>query len=213
MKIVEIIGYKRANLGKQQARQLRTEGYVPCVVYGGKEQVHFYAPMILFRDAVYTSDACFVDLNIEGDIYRCILQEVQFHPVSDVILHADFLQLHEDKKVKMEIPVKFAGTAPGVVKGGKLVTKLRTIKIKTLPADAPEFIEVNIGKLDLGKSVKVREIKPGNYEILNNPQVSIATIETPRMLRGADEEEGEGEGEAAEGAEGAEEAAAEASGE
>jgi large subunit ribosomal protein L25 len=102
MKTIEIVGYKRANLGKSQSQQLRNEGYVPCVVYGGTEQVHFYAPMILFRDLVYTNEAHFVHLNIEGEESQAILQEIQFHPVSEIILHADFLKITEDRKITEE---------------------------------------------------------------------------------------------------------------
>ncbi|WP_026135808.1 50S ribosomal protein L25/general stress protein Ctc [Nafulsella turpanensis] len=184
MKNVEIIGFKRANLGKKESKDLRLEGNVPCVMYGGKDQIHFYAPMILFRDLVYTGDAHMVDLNIEGTTYNCILQDIQFHPVSETILHADFLQLFEKRAVKMDIPVKFEGTAPGVIAGGKMITKLRKITVKALPADMPDYITVDISKLALGKSVKVGEITPGNFEILNNPSTSIATVEIPRALRG-----------------------------
>ncbi len=184
MKTVEIIGFKRANLGKKVSKDLRSEGNVPCVMYGGKEQITFYAPMILFRDLVYTPDAHMVDLNIEGTVYKCILQDIQYHPVSEYILHADFLQLFENKPVKMDIPVRFEGTSPGVIAGGKMITKLRKITVKALPADMPDFIPVDISKLALGKSVKVSEIKPENYEILNSPLNSIATVEIPRALRG-----------------------------
>ena len=184
MKTVEIIGFKRANLGKKESKDLRAEGNVPCVMYGGKEQVPFYSPMILFRDLVYTPDAHMVDLNIEGTVYKCILQDIQFHPVSDYILHADFLQLFENKQVKMDIPVKFEGTAPGIIAGGKMITKLRKITVKALPKDMPDYISVDISKLGLGKSVKVGEITPENYEILNSPLNSIATVEIPRALRG-----------------------------
>ena len=184
MKNVEIIGFKRANLGKKESKDLRLEGNVPCVMYGGKEQIHFYAPMILFRDLVYTGDAHMVDLNIEGTTYNCILQDIQFHPVSETILHADFLQLFENRVVKMDIPVRFEGTSPGVIAGGKMITKLRKITVKALPADMPDYISVDISNLALGKSVKVNEITPGNYEILNNPANSIATVEIPRALRG-----------------------------
>lgn len=184
MKTVEIIGFKRANLGKKESKDLRAEGNAPCVLYGGGEQIHFYAPMILFRDLVYTPDAHLVDLNIEGKVYSCILQDIQFHPVSETILHADFLQLFEDKPVKMDIPVKYEGTAPGVIAGGRLISKLRKITVKALPADLPDYISVDISKLELGKSVKVSEVKPENFEILNNPLNSIATVEIPRALRG-----------------------------
>ena len=106
MKTLEIIGYKRANLGKAESSRLRAEGNVPCVLYGGKVQIHFYAPMILFRSLVYTDEAHFVHLNIEGLEFQAILQDIQFHPVSEVILHADFLELLEGKPVKMDIQVK-----------------------------------------------------------------------------------------------------------
>jgi len=130
MKIVEIIGYKRANLGKTESKRLRGESFVPCVVYGGKEQIHFSAPMILFRDVVYTPEARFVELNIEGEIKKAILQDIQFHPVSEVILHADFLELFDDKPIKMSIPVVTQGIAPGIQTGGRLIMKMPRFMIK-----------------------------------------------------------------------------------
>ncbi|MCK5471537.1 MAG: 50S ribosomal protein L25, partial [Cyclobacteriaceae bacterium] len=140
MRTVEIIGYKRANLGKADAKRLRADSQVPCVLYGGKEQVHFYSPMILFREIVYTPNAAFVKLNIEGEEYSAILQDIQFHPVSEVILHADFMALSDDKLIKMNIPVKFTGEAPGIIQGGILVVKLRKIRISALPENMPESI-------------------------------------------------------------------------
>src|SRR5690606_36903776 len=112
----EIIGYRRANLGKAESRKLREEGQVPCVLYGGDEQIHFYSPMILFRELVYTNEAHFVHLNIEGVEAKAILQEVQFHPVSEIILHADFLLISDDRKIKMSIPARLVGQSPGVSK-------------------------------------------------------------------------------------------------
>ncbi|WKN31273.1 50S ribosomal protein L25/general stress protein Ctc [Porifericola rhodea] len=195
MKTVEIIGYKRANLGKKESQRLRAEGNVPCVIYGGDEQVHFYAPMILFRPLVYTPEAHMVDLNIEGEHFKCILQDIQFHPVNEVILHADFLQLHDNKPVKMDIPLHLEGTAPGVAKGGTLMFKRRALRLKALPKDMPEHINVNVSGLDFGKAIKVADVKPENFEILDSPAVSIAVIEIPRALRGKaqDAEEGEEE--------------------
>ncbi len=192
MKTVEIIGFKRANLGKKEAKDLRAEGKVPCVVYGGKEQVHFHAPMILFRDLVYTPEARFVKLNVEGQEFRAILQDMQFHPVNEMILHADFLMLDEKKPVKMDIPVKFIGTAPGVQKGGKLMSKMNKLTVKALPDNMPEFIEVDISGLDLGKTIKVGEVKQENFTILNSPLVSIATVAIPRALKGKGAEGEEG---------------------
>ncbi len=188
MKTVEIIGYKRANLGKSESKRLRAEGYVPSVLYGGKEQTHFYSPMILFRDVVYTPEARFIELNIEGQKARAILQDIQFHPVSEVILHADFLELQDDKAVTMNIPVRTVGTAPGVQSGGKLIMKLRHIKVKALPGQMPEFIDVDVSQLQLGKTVKVGSLEPGDYEILNSDLVTIASVEVPRAMRGKDVE-------------------------
>ncbi len=203
MKTVEIIGYNRANLGKKEAKRLRLEAMVPAVLYGGEKQIHFYAPMILFRPLVYSGDAHFVKLNIEGDEFEAILQDVAFHPVSEIILHADFLQLHRGKTIKMDIPVHLSGTAPGVTKGGTLIHKRRALTVKALPKDMPEFIEVDISDLDFGKAVKVETVSLENIEILDTPQASIAVVEIPRALRGkTDEDEEELEGE--EGAEGAE---------
>ncbi|MFT7030760.1 MAG: large subunit ribosomal protein L25 [Marinoscillum sp.] len=189
MKSVEIIGFKRANLGKTGAKRLREQGFVPGVLYGGEDQVHFYAPMILFRDLVYTDQAHFVNLNVEGSIYEAIMQDIQFHPVSEMILHIDFLQLFRGTKIKMDIPLNPIGTPAGIQQGGKLIRKLRFLTIKALPKDMPEVIEVDVTKLGLGKSIKVGELVPNNFEILNNPLVTIMGIEIPRALRGKVEEE------------------------
>jgi large subunit ribosomal protein L25 len=190
MKNLEIIGYKRANLGKKASNDLRLDGYAPCVLYGGTEQVHFYSPMILFKELLYTPNVYQVNLNIEGSEYKAIVQDAQFHPVNEVILHVDFLELQEDKPVRMEVPIRFTGTAPGVQKGGKLVSKLRKLAIKALPGDIPDYITVDISNLDLGKSIKTGEVQPENYTILSNPNIPIATVEIPRALRGKGEESG-----------------------
>lgn len=196
MKTIEIIGFKRANLGKRESKQLRLDSNVPSVLYGGKDQVHFYAPMFLFRDLVYTPNAHKVSLTVDNKTYECILQEIQYHPVNEMILHADFLQLNAEKEVKMEIPVKFIGVAPGVQKGGKLVQKLKKIKIKALPADLPDFIEVDINKLELNKSVKVGDVIPNKFTLLVNKNLPIATVEVPRALKGDAAGGGDNDGDA-----------------
>ncbi|MFY0600852.1 MAG: 50S ribosomal protein L25/general stress protein Ctc [Cyclobacteriaceae bacterium] len=193
MKTVEIIGYKRANLGKSEAKRLRAEGYVPSVLYGGDEQIHFYAPMILFREVVYTDEAHFVELNIEGHKTRAILQDIQFHPVSEIILHADFLELHVGKYIKMDIPIHPIGSAPGVANGGKLIRKVRFLSVRALPKNMPEHIDVDVSELGLGKTIKVGELNVGEYEILNSSLVSILGVEIPRALRGKSADEIEGE--------------------
>jgi len=204
MKTIEIIGYKRANLGKNESKKLRDEGNVPSVVYGGKEQIHFHSPMILFRDLVYTPGANFVKLNIEGEIKNAILQDIQFHPVSEIILHADFLELSENKKIKMEIPVKFLGDAPGVLQGGKILTRIRKLSILAYPKNMPEFIEIDISHLELGKSVKVEDILSEQYEILNSPLVSVVSVNIPRVTIEEEQEEETEDDEETEGEEGTE---------
>lgn len=183
MKTVEIIGYRRANLGKTGSQKLRDEGLVPCVLYGGSEQIHFYSPMILFRDAVYTNEAHFVLLNIEGDEFRAILQEVQFHPVSEIILHADFLLISDDRKIKMEIPIRLVGQAPGVDKGGQLVRKRASLKVYGFPKDMPDHIDVDVSALDFHHAIKVGDMKIEALEFLNPKAASIAVVEVPRAAK------------------------------
>jgi large subunit ribosomal protein L25 len=206
MKTVEIVGYKRANLGKSESKRLREEGNVPCVLYGGDRQVHFYAPMILFRELVYTNEAHFVHLNIEGEECQAILQEVQFHPVSEIILHADFLRIEENRKIKMNIPVRLVGRAPGVDKGGLLVRKRATLKVYGYPKDMPDHIDVDVSSLDFHHAVKVGDMKVEGLEFLDPKQSAIAAVEVPRAAKMA------AEAAAAAPAEGAAEAAAPAAG-
>lgn len=188
MKTIEIIGYRRANLGKTDSQRLRDDGNVPCVLYGGDEQVHFYAPMILFREVVYTNEAHFVHLNIEGEESQAILQEVQFHPVSEVILHADFLRISEERKIKMNIPARLVGQAPGVSKGGTLVQKRSSLKVFGYPKDMPDHIDVDVTELDFHHAIKVGDIKHESLEFLDPKQASVAVVEVPRAAKLAAEE-------------------------
>ncbi len=188
MKTIEIIGYRRANLGKSDSQRLRTEGNVPCVLYGGNEQIHFYSPVILFRDLVYTNEAHFVKLNIEGEEAEAILQDIQFHPVSELIFHIDFLRITADKKVKMNIPARLIGQSPGVSKGGTLVRKRDHLKVFALPKDMPDHIDVDVSSLDFHHAIKVGDIKSGNLEFLDPKQASVAVVEVPRAAKMAAEE-------------------------
>lgn len=183
MKTVEIIGYRRANLGKTGSQKLRDEGLVPCVLYGGDEQIHFYSPMILFREIVYTNEAHFVHLNIEGEESQAILQEVQFHPVSEIILHADFLRISEDRKVKMSIPIRLVGEAPGVTKGGTLVRKKAALKVYAFPKDFPDHIDVDVSTLDFHHAVKVSDMTMDKLEFIDPKHASIAVVEVPRAAK------------------------------
>ncbi len=188
MKTVEIIGYRRANLGKTDSQRLRDEGNVPCVLYGGDNQVHFHSPMILFRDLVYTQEAKFVHVNIEGEECQAILQEVQFHPVSEVILHADFLRISEDRKIKMSIPVRLVGQAPGVTKGGTLVRKRASLKVYGFPKDMPDHIDVEVSGLDFHHAVKIGDMNIEGLEFLDPHQATIAAVEVPRAAKLAADE-------------------------
>ena len=187
MKTIEIIGYRRANLGKVESQKLRDEGSVPCVLYGGNEQIHFHSPMVLFRELVYTNEAHFVHFNIEGEEGQAILQEVQFHPVSEVILHADFLRISDDRKIKMSIPARLVGQAPGVSKGGALVSKRSALKVYGFPKDMPDHIDVDVSTLDFHHAVKVGDIKIANLELLDPKQASVAVVEVPRSAKLAEE--------------------------
>jgi large subunit ribosomal protein L25 len=188
MKTIEIIGYRRANLGKTDSQAIREEGNVPCVLYGGEGQVHFYAPMILFREVVYTNEAHFVHLNIEGEECQAILQEVQFHPVSEILLHADFLKISEDRKIKMLIPVRLVGVAPGVSKGGTLVRKRAALKVYGFPKDMPDHIDIDVSTLDFHHAIKVGDMTMEGLEFLDPHAAAIAAVEVPRAAKLAAEE-------------------------
>jgi large subunit ribosomal protein L25 len=187
MKTIEIIGYRRANLGKNDSQKIREEGNVPCVLYGGDSQIHFYSPVILFRDLVYTNEAHFVHVNIEGEECQAIMQEIQFHPVSEIILHVDFLRISEDRKIKMDIPVRLTGQAPGVAKGGALVRKRAALKIYGFAKDMPDHIDVDCSALDFHHAVKVGDMKMDNLEFLDPKMAAIASVEVPRSAKLAEE--------------------------
>lgn len=203
MQTLSIAGAQREGRGKKAAKLLRREGKVPCVLYGSGKNTHFSVEDHTLRDLIYTPDFKMVELDIDGTKTNCILKNVQFHPVSDEVEHVDFLSLSEGKKVKVEVPVRFTGNAPGLRSGGKLIQKLRRVKIKTTPEHLVDELILDIGKLGLGQTIRVRDIQVGEeIELLNNLSIPVASIEVPRALRSASAEDEEGEGE--EGTEGGE---------
>ncbi len=183
MKSISITGHTREGKGKSIAGRLRAEGYIPCELYGRSGNVHFQVFVNDFKQLVYSPDVNIIDLDIDGKHYKALKKEVQFHPVSDEILHVDFHEFDEDKQVKMELPIKFMGVASGVREGGKLVKKLRTLKVKGYPKDFPDAIEVDISALGLGKSIKVKEVNGGKLEIMNALSIPIAMVEVPRDVK------------------------------
>lgn len=180
MKTILLKGEKRSDLGTKQSRGLRSEGKVPCVVYGKDTKEHFFVYEADFKNLVYTPNTYKVKLDIEGNEYNAVLQDLQFHPVSERILHADFFKVDPSKPVILKIPVKVVGNAPGVRAGGKLMQKISKMQVKALIADMPEFIEVNIGKLELSQSVKVKDLTTTNYEIIDAPENAIITCKMTR---------------------------------
>ena len=186
MKTTEIVGFKREELGTRSSKALRADGNVPCVLYGGEENINFHAPMYLFRDLLYTPEVYEVKLNVEGVEKNCVLKDAQFHPVSETILHVDFFEIFADKEVEMNIPVKLVGAAPGAQVGGQVYIKTKKLKVVGLPGNLPDYVEVDISTLDLGDSKKVKEVEvAGEYKIVTNPSVSIVSIIIPRALKAA----------------------------
>jgi large subunit ribosomal protein L25 len=183
MKTITIEGQLRTEIGKQATRQLRSEEKVPGVIYGGAKEVNFSAPATAFKTLVYTPDFQLAEIKVGGNSYRCILKDLQFDKVSDNLIHADFMELVEDKKVVATIPIKFTGAAKGVKDGGKLITKMKALKIKTLPKYLRENIEVDLTELELNGNVRVQDVKADNYEILNSPRIPIASIVLTRQLK------------------------------
>lgn len=182
MKSVSISGSLRANVGTKDAKALRNQGQIPCVLYGGKEQVHFSAAENEFRHLIYTPEVKLAELNIGGKTYRAAVKEAQFHPVSDKLLHVDFLEISDDKPVTIEVPLKIEGNSPGVKAGGKLVSKFRKLKIRTLAANLPEFITINIDSLEIGQNIRVRDIKLEGITLLNAPEAAVVGVITTRNV-------------------------------
>jgi large subunit ribosomal protein L25 len=199
MKSVSLSGSPRENVGKKDAKKHRREGNVPCVLYGGKEQVHFIIPEKALTKVIFTPNTYLIDLNVDGKEYKAILQDIQYHPVTDKILHIDFLQVFDDKPVMLSVPLRYTGTSKGILKGGRLLRKYRKLRIKGLIKDLPDEIVVDITNLNIGDSIKINELKHENIEFLDTPTSVAVAIKSQRVIvEETVEEEEEGEGEAAE---------------
>ena len=183
MKTITIEGQLRTGLGKGAARQLRSQGNVPGVIYGGAKELSFFAPSSAFKTLVYTPSFQIAEVKLDGSTYRCILKDLQFDKVSDELIHVDLLELVEDKKVIATIPIKFTGVSVGVKAGGRLVTKMKALKVKTLPKHLKEFIEVNIDDLELNGNIRVQDVKEEHFEIVNSPRIPIASVVLTRQLK------------------------------
>ena len=183
MKTITIEGQLRTEHGKQATRHLRSEDRVPGVIYGGASEVNFSAPASAFKTLVYTPEFQLTDVRVDGKSYTCILKDLQFDKVSDQLLHVDLLELVEDKKVVATLPLKLTGVPVGVKSGGKLLTKMKSLKVKTLPKFLKERIEHDISTLELNGNVRVQDVVEENYEILNSPRIPIASVVLTRQLK------------------------------
>ncbi len=188
MKTVSLSGSLRENVGKKDAKMHRYAGKVPCVLYGGKEQIHFATDAVNFKPILFTPETFLLHLNIDGREFDAILKDVQYHPVEDNVLHADFLQIEAGKPVTVSLPVKTLGTSPGVMRGGKLKIKLSRLKVKGLVEAIPEFIEINIAKVNVGQSVKVKDLSIENISFLDLPNNVVLDVKAARGIVLADEE-------------------------
>ncbi len=215
MKSITIKGSQRESVGKVSTKALRNAGKVPCVLYGGDKPVHFSADEIAFKDLVYTPNAHTVVIELEDEKFAAVMQDIQFHPVTDKILHIDFYQLFEDKPITMRIPVRLEGNSPGVKNGGRLLFRKRKLSIRALPDLLPDFITIDISKLRIGQTIAVETVLNDDYTFLHPDSTAIVQVKASRTsvdeeLEDEDEEGVEGaEGEATEGGEAPEAEAAE----
>jgi large subunit ribosomal protein L25 len=188
MKSIAISGSPRENVGKRDAKELRYQGLVPAVLYGGKTQTHFAVSAADLKPVIYTPVVHFIDITVAGVKSQAIIQDIQFHPLTEQILHVDFLLLDEKKPIAIEIPIRLIGTSPGVKMGGKLVQKLRKLRIKGLPKDHLDNIDVSIEGLEVGKSVRVADLKLDKLTITNAIEDTIVSATTSRALRQAEQD-------------------------
>ena len=187
MKTVSLSGSLRANVGSKDAAELRAKGMVPCVLYGGAEQVHFFSDARNFKDIIYTPNVSLVEVDLDGKKHNCILQEAQFHKLNDKLIHVDFLEVKEDKLVSIEIPVKTEGASEGVKSGGKLTIKLRKLRARALPKNLPDAIVINVEKLEIGKSISVGDLKIEGVELLNSKNLTVVSVNTTRASAQAEQ--------------------------
>jgi large subunit ribosomal protein L25 len=175
MKTVTIEGQLRTESGKKATRQLRSQELVPGVIYGGEKEVNFAAPAKAFKPLVYTGEFQIADVQVEGKSYKCILKDLQFDKVSDALTHVE--------KVVATLPLRFTGVSVGVKAGGKLVTKMKSIKVKVLPKDLLETVEVDITNLELNGNIRIQDINAPNMEIMNSPRIPVASVVMTRQLK------------------------------
>ena len=185
MKKFQIKGTARQAIGKKDCKALRAQDLVPCVIYGGEKVVHFQAHENEFRKLIYTTKVYQTEIDVDGTVYNAFLQALQFHPVTDKLLHIDFLESRENVAVRLEIPVRLDGYAKGIQQGGRLKSNLRTLKAKGFPKDFPDEIVIDVTELNISESIRVSDVKVPGIEILNAKSVPVATVMVTRAARAA----------------------------
>ncbi|KOY51536.1 50S ribosomal protein L25/general stress protein Ctc [Polaribacter dokdonensis] len=189
MKSITIKGSKRESVGKVATKALRNAGMVPCVIYGGETPIHFSAEEKAFKNLVYTPNVYTASLNVDGEKIPAILQDIQFHPVTDKILHVDFYQLFDDKEITMNIPVQLIGTSPGVLNGGSLRFTNRKLRVKALPANLPDFIEADISKLKIGHKLVITSLFNDDYTFMHPDNTVVVQVRTSRNATASSDDE------------------------
>ena len=186
METVTIEAKLRENLGKNASKQVRREKSVPCIIYGGEENIPVVCEAKSFKTLVYTPEFRLAEVSVNGTTHKCILKDIQFHPVTEEIVHADFLKLADGVTIKVEIPLRIKGTSPGVKAGGKLMQLMRKIKIKTTPEHLIDKLHIDISTLNLGAAMRVKDIQvPEGIQIMNAPGIPVVAVEVPRALKSA----------------------------
>jgi len=192
METVKLSAKARVDLGKKGTKTLRKEGMVPCVVYGGEKTIHFAVKTLDLRNLVYTPNVYTAEIEVEGQVVKAILKDIQFHPVSDNILHVDFMELVDGKEISLSVPINITGNAKGVMQGGKLRKNMRRLLVRATPENLPNSIDLDVTPLSIGKSIRVSNVETNNFDILNPASAVIAAV---KMARGAvvaaEDEEGE----------------------
>jgi large subunit ribosomal protein L25 len=188
MKSITIKGSQRESVGKVATKAVRNAGMVPCVIYGGKQPIHFAAEEKAFKSLVYTPNAHTVVIDLDGKTTNAVLQDIQFHPVSDRINHIDFFQLDENKEIIMEVPVKVTGTSPGVLLGGVLNLNQRRLKVKALPKNLPDYVEANISELQMGNKLYVTKLPTPNFKLMHPDNTVVAQVKISRAAMKAAQE-------------------------
>lgn len=187
MEVIALQGHRKEGSGKLESKKIRRTGMVPAVMYksGGGEATHFSLDAPDFRTLVFTSKFKMAEITLDGTLHRCILKDIQFHPVTEAVLHLDFLELVPGVKFKATVPLRFIGTAPGVKEGGKFIPKMRQVNILTTPEKVVDEVSADISTMELGSTIRIRDIAATEgVEITNNSAIPIASIEIPRALRG-----------------------------